>query len=488
MLTAFLLALHALVSIGYAARPDLDQAATGEPPKVHSGAHYRHYVAADAAVRRGMRTRAGGNALDVARASLLLVYKSYGQGDHVESYICCATAMRFCIMLNLNLEIEQDPKGQLRIPMVEPYITHRSVFRGDPRDEIEAEEMRRTMLIAFLVDRTSAIATLWPTMLCEEDYTAELPRATMHEFVTTTTTNLHSQSWTRQYNASAIHDSTILLQPAVDVEQFLFKSNVLLGRCALHVSRISRRATADQITSSFQFQQLESWIASVQLEAQDVPKLLSTAGAKSGVISGQVYRSLTEVLSAKGEPSLRKLGVLIAFTFPHACTLTLHEPIANLDLESAARCAAATHEIITALRSCALHAQDVLQHMDILLTIICTLAGRSLVRQLERAYVNFISQQLNQQGQQRGTGQEADVFPQVWTGAQTIDGTHDLTDLVSRIQADLRVVLLTLKRIGEKWQCAIKLHDSLLQLLDFNPDDRYRGLFFSGLLNTQRSS
>jgi hypothetical protein len=84
------------------------------------------------------------------------------------------------------------------------------------------------------------------------------------------------------------------------------------------------------------------------------------------------------------------------------------------------------------------------------------LVGRSLIRQLETLYSKLITQEFHQDSS--------------WN-------SDNFTESASLLQADLEVVLLSLKRIGYKWPIAMKQHTTLIKLLQFNPEHRLRGLF-----------
>lgn len=473
-------ALHIIVSLAYAARPDIDEEVTGEKPTARSGAHYRHLAAAQHGLTFVIHTDCKVNTLDLVRTSLLSALKTYGQGDQLESYLASAQAARLCISVNMNRDVPsraEQQMQQLQYLLMQPRITDASIIRPEPSDEIEAEEVRRTMLLMFAVDRTSLAATLWPGALVEEDYTAEMPRATFEEFITTTTSNVNAQAWPQRRNTLSLQSHDFFSRRALDAEQFFFKVTILLGRCAHYVSRLSRTATPDQIVSAARFQQLESWIATQHLESYDVASMAAKSSPPTSGMNGinapssaawasrKSEGSLAAYLMASSRSDIRKGMIVTASMVPYACTLTLHEPLANLSQESEARCKAGTRGAIGVLRLCAMHAEEEMQRLDIVMTIVVMLVGRSLIRQLESLYSNYIAQEMAQQNGDNGAGSDS-----VWN-------SDEFNESVSLLQADLEVILLTLKRFGEKWQMAVKMHDSLLKLLQFNPEHRLRGLF-----------
>lgn len=470
-------ALHIIVALAYASRPEIDEEVSGgRKPTERSGAHYRHFAAASQSLFHSFHCDKLKTPLDLVRASLLLVSKLYGQGDQLESYLASAQAARLCVSLNLNRDVPsraEQQLQQLQYLLMQPRITDNSIIRPEPSDAIEAEELRRTMLLMFAIDRTTIAATLWPSALVEEDYTAELPRATFQEFISTTTNNIHTQEWVNRRNTLSIHSHDFFSRRTMDAEQFFFKLTVLLGRCAQYVSRLSRTATPTQIVSAPRFQQLENWIAAMHLESYEVanqslkgektsssPASWSTRKADSSALTAYL-------LNSTANSAISKNLIVTPALLPYACTLTLHEPLASLSSESEERCKAATRGAINVLRLCALHAQDDMQRLDVVMTIVVMLVGRSLIRQLESLYSKYIAQELAQQGE------NGDGLPKT----ESVWNSDEFTESVSLLQADLEVVLLTLKRYGQKWVIAIKMHDSLLKLLQFNPEHRLRGLF-----------
>jgi hypothetical protein len=150
-------------------------------------------------------------------------------------------------------------------------------------------------------------------------------------------------------------------------------------------------------------------------------------------------------------------GVIIgSLCLPHACTLILHEPIANLSQESEARCRGACRSIITLLRVsgtkreggtkliysneysvpmslhiiclllsqlCSAHAEAQMASLHIIFIFICGMIGRSLIRQLEALYSNLIAHEFAQ----------SEPNP-TWDA-------KEFTESVSLLQADLEVVL-----------------------------------------------
>lgn len=362
-------ALHILAALAYAARPELDDGPSA--PTNRSGAHYRHTMAARHHIRTATHMGFTSNALDLARASILLVFKLYGMGDQMESYLASSAAVRMAIALNANRDVlarVDQEEQQLQFTLLQPRITDGSIMQVHPRDEIEAEEVRRMMLLMFVADRAGIAATLWPGAIAEEDYTAELPRATVQEFLSTTTSNVSSQPWTTRRNPLSIQSPDFFSRPAADPEQFFYKGSVLMGRCGLYVSRLSRNAEPAQITSSSRFQQIESWIAALHLEASDMAKAAAVSRAASGGGAGlsghlgghhsgapmaarKAEGSLTTyLLSTSGEPRLYKGMIITSSLIPYTCTLIIHEPIANLAPESEAMCRAATRGVISILR------------------------------------------------------------------------------------------------------------------------------------------
>lgn len=73
--------------------------------------------------------------------------------------------------------------------------------------------------------------------------------------------------------------------------------------------------------------------------------------------------------------------------------------------------------------------------LDVLLTVVVMLVGRSLIRQLESLYSKYIAQELAQQNQDdKNSPADVNSGVDVWS-------SDEFTEAVSLLQADLEVVL-----------------------------------------------
>lgn len=467
--------------MAYAERPDLDSTLAEGPAHARVGAHYRHTLAAQQAVFESMHLGASRIwFFDVARAILLLCCKQYGFGDLFESFMSNSAAMRACIGLNLNKEafntsmVEQE----LIHPTLLPRITDGSIMQIKPKDAVEAEEVRRTMLAAFACDRTCCATTLWPGTLSEEDYATSLPRTTLKEFLEGTFTNEVMNRPARYLNNPDFYTGQSL-----DADQMMLKGSVLLGQCAQLISRLPRNATKEFISAMPSYQRLESYITSLQLNNT------ALAASTTGISSNRSSVAALSIWLTTNHSLHLYDGILISSTcIPFACTLTLHEPFANLSEESEAACRGASRSIIAIIRTCSSNAESESMRLHVVLIFIIGLVGRSLIRQLESLYSKLIaheftatttssSQQNNVNIDQDNKDFVGNLGEGISSVANSVWDSKEFTDSVSLLQADLEVVLLTLKRIGYKWPIAMKQHETLLKLLQFNPEHRLRGLF-----------
>ena len=348
MLTSqsFPTALHAILAVAYAERPDMDKDwDVSAPPSLRQGAHYRHTLAAQQAVfdatHHGTDSR---GFFDVTRAILLLCFKQYGVGDVFESYLSNSSAIRACIGLNLNKERPRAAVAEEEIMQqtLLPRIADTSMVSFQPRDALEVEEVRRTMLIALTADRMCCATTLWPCTLPDEDYTASLPRTTLKEFLESTFTD-EVMARPPLY----LNSADFFSREARDAVEMLFKGTVLIGKCAELISRLPRNATKDYVSSLPTFQRLESFMTAFQL---GTGTLLNPHGEPCSNMVGALGIWLTSPQSLRMYDS-----AIIGVAFiPFACTLTLHEPFATLSEESDALCRGACRSVIAILRVSAL--------------------------------------------------------------------------------------------------------------------------------------
>jgi hypothetical protein len=338
-------AIHIILALAYAERPDLDESLTEGPADARKGAHYRHSLAAQYAIFEAMHLHnSRGRFFDIARALILLCFKQYAFGDLWESYMSNASAMRGCIALNLNKEAPNEAllSRQLLDQTMLPRITDGSFMQMKPRDAIEVEEVRRTMMMAFACDRSCCATTLWPASLADEDYTTSMPRTTLEEFIKGTFTEEIMNRHPRYLNNQDFYTSQ-----AIDADQLVFKGSVILGKCAELISRLPRDATKDYISSLPNFQKLENYITTLQLNNSSFAA--SLVGMPTSQNSMAAF-SLWLTMDRDASPHFYNSLLITSTCMPYACTLTLHEPFANLSEESEAACRGASRSIINIIR------------------------------------------------------------------------------------------------------------------------------------------
>jgi hypothetical protein len=337
-------AIHAILAMAYLERPDVDESIDpAVPANARVGVHYMHTLAAQKSVFDAIHNGdSSGHFFDVARALMLLCIKQYGSGDVLESYMSNSSAIRACISLNLNKEGSSAATNeqQLLQQSLLPRIADTSFMMITPRDAVEAEEIRRAMVVAYSIDRTCIATTLWPGAMAEEDYTASLPRTTLKEFLEG---NFGEEIMSR--TPRYLNSPSFFTSQAPDAEQLLFKGTSILGKCAEFISRLPRDATKDYIASLPSFQRLENLVTVLQL---------STTAQINSLGGGQSNNSVSALsiwLSSDRTSSNVYDGIIAgSATLPYVCTLTLHEPFATLSQESEAVCKGACRSVIAILR------------------------------------------------------------------------------------------------------------------------------------------
>lgn len=465
--------LHVFVGLAYAARP--------RSPSASDEAHRQHCAAAHEHIRCATQEGLMSNPLDIVRASLLLVMKLYGQGDLLQSYVACAEAIRLCLILNLHQDpstYQEDTSGELFFPL-KPFIANRSMIRLNFKDSIEQEEVRRTMLLAFMMDRMSTIATLWPTNLNERDYKADLPHYQLAKYLSLSNTNSATESLNTSTNTFKLQNMDLLNVGMGDLEQFLVKGGILLGRCAEHSARLPEHSSAEEIKSTGLFVQMETNIALLQLGIHQMNDLnISPFQVKTSqeVVVGQ---SLSSILSSQSITKFGKGMISVAHILPHACNLMLQDPLSDLSQESRETCNAAIQEIIRILRLIALHAaEEVFCQLDITLIISITITGQSLIRELQRLYLEDFNNYF--------TVDSSSILDSIKSNATkaTLDHNaihnNDQGGNLGYIRAYLNITLLSLRQIGKRWRIASQLHDRLMRMLEFRKDDQRQAMIFSG--------
>lgn len=337
-------AIHIILALAYAERPDLDDSLTEGPADARKGAHYRHSLAAQYAIFQALHLHDSRRRFfDIARTLILLCFKQYAFGDLWESYMSNASAMRGCIALNLNKEAPNESlmERQLLNQTLLPRITDGSFMQMKPKDAIEAEELRRTMMMAFACDRSCCATTLWPASLADEDYTTSMPRTTLEEFTKGIFTKEIMDRPPRYLNNHDFYTSQ-----AVDADQLVFRGSVILGKCAELISRLPRDATKDYISSLPNFQKLENYITTLQLSNSSyAASLVRMPSTQNSMAAFSLWLTMDRHASRFCDTSL-----ITSTCLPYACTLTLHEPFANLSEESEAACRSASRSIINIIR------------------------------------------------------------------------------------------------------------------------------------------
>lgn len=334
--------LHMICAFAYADRPDLDDSLPEGPANSRQGAHYRHTIAAQQGIFEA--THHGSNSrgyFDITRVLLLLCRKQYAFGDIWEGFLTCSTALRNCIALKLNKEEPSaSEQEQHYYQKVGPRITDGSVMQFKPKDDVELEEIRRTMMLAFIADRNGAAFTLWPNSMAEEYYTMSLPRTTLQEFLEGKFTKEVMDRPPRYF-----HDSDLYTAQAADADQLVLKGSALFAKCAEVITQLPRDASKEYLNSLPVYQRLESYITTLQINNASV------AATKGGLPSSRNSMASFSQWLTRDRSANKYDDALISTTLiPYVCTLTLHEPFTNTSEESEASCRGATRNIIAVLR------------------------------------------------------------------------------------------------------------------------------------------
>jgi hypothetical protein len=344
--------------------------------------------------------------------------------------------MRNCIALKLNKEDLATSEQERQFYQKNgPRITDGSVMQMKPRDDVELEEIRRTMMLAFIADRNGAAFTLWPNSVAEEHYTRSLPRSTLQEF--------HEGNFSKEVMNRPpryIHDVDMYTAQAADADQLILKGSCLFAKCGEVVIQLPRDATKEYLNSLPVYQKLESCITTLQINNASV------AAAKGGLASSRNSMASFSQWLTRDRSANKYDDALISTTLlPYVCTLTLHEPFTGMSEESEAACRGATRNIITVLRVsmyfllldrllslhaasplpfspqiCLANAENELLQLQPMLIYTIGLVGRSLIRQLEFLYSKLVTEEFNQDS--------------TWN-------SQEFSDSASLLQADLEVVL-----------------------------------------------
>jgi len=462
-----------MLAAAYAQHPEMDSSCTSKitdkGTNSRRGARYRHMKTASRLANIYLRLKEDAYAFDVCRALLLISWQQFGTDDTVDSYLTKSCAIRVCIALGLHQD-DIDREADVS------YSLHHVPNRGRINANIDLEERRITMSLAFASDRGAMFATMFPGNIVEEDYTASLPRFTLAGFLR----GSFDES-TYSQEPLFIQSLDLFSREVLDAQELETKGTVLLGRCAQFIFRHPRGRDRSSFSAQPMFKQLESHIASLSHMTRTVADRMQ--GNKSNSVNSALFQFLTSPANIK---SIYRNQMIVSTLIPYACVLTLHEPLANHNAESESACFAACRNSVSVLKVsncglllggrvkrcqtdldssipftqfCSLNAEEEMARFVGLLTHIVGMIGKSLVRQLNLLCSRSISQAVSE-----------------------VESHHswdfvDFSDSINLLRADLDVILSLLDFNGQKFPVALGQRQSLLKLLEFSPHHRFRNLF-----------
>lgn len=354
--------LHAMFSLAYTLRPDLDPT----PPRQQPGnqqaedildAHIRQQYSqaqsfADPALRAGQkqgitmalqsrfdRDRAklgsagfhseraqyhitsgmweGGDLMSIAKAAFMLTTKRYGCGEIFDAWMSASISTRLAVALGIN---RSNPTASTEAQLAGkvPVDTIRLAMAGAPSDWVEEEERRRLMFLILATDRSAAASTMWASSIDDADVTVELPMLSNIDFNEGNSAPLTSAP--RQ----TLQSPDLFTKHHIDGFNTMIKGCVLMGRIASFLSRLPAFATEDDVLVPA-FHKLDNTLSTFSMSLP----FRATDPDESGQID--VFRFAT-------------------YAVIHTDTLLLHGPLLLLNSQSAAMCETACQAVMFLLR------------------------------------------------------------------------------------------------------------------------------------------
>ena len=416
----------------------------------------------------------GGDLMSLAKASLMLTTKRYGCGEIFDAWMSASLGTRLSVSLAINRSNPTSP-DMARFTGKTPVETVRLAMSGAPADWIEEEERRRLMFLILATDRSACASTLWANSLDDSDVTVELPRLSNYDFIEGNSDALATAP--RQ----TLQSSNLFIEHHIDGFNTMLKACVLMGRIGTFLSRLPAFATSDDVMGSSAFHKLNNTLSSFSMSLP----FRATDPDERGQID--VFRFAT-------------------YAVLHTNTLLLHSPLLRLNAQSAAMCEAACHSVLDLLRILIAAGIEFARLPPLIILCLGT-AGRVLVRRLQilrgQSALNMDTSSTASTTHINGGGEDAhesmyasmasriDRFnmamqpagqyawsytPVPSTGegiaaATAALGGVAMSEREETLRSEIDLVFTYLCRMGNSWPMATRQAQSLAQMLGINTAD-----------------
>ncbi|PWN37695.1 uncharacterized protein FA14DRAFT_187762 [Meira miltonrushii] len=418
----------------------------------------------------------GGDLMSLAKASLMLTTKRYGCGEIFDAWMSASLGTRLSVSLAINRSNPTSP-DMARFTGKTPVETIRLAMSGAPADWIEEEERRRLMFLILATDRSACASTLWANSLDDSDVTVELPRMSNYDFIEGNDAALATAP--RQ----TLQSPNLFTEHHIDGFNTMLKACVLMGRIGTFLSRLPAFATSDDVMGSAVFNKLNNNLSSFSMTLP----FRATDPDERGQID--VFRFAT-------------------YAVLHTNTLLLHSPLLRLNAQSAAMCEAACHSVLDLLRILIAAGIEFARLPPLIILCLGT-AGRVLVRRLQilrgQSALNLDTSSTASTGRRNGGREFDDTHESMYASmASRIDrfnmamqpagqyawsytpvpsngegiaaataalGGVAMCEREETLRSEIDLVFTYLCRMGNSWPMATRQAQSLAQMLGINTAD-----------------
>lgn len=418
----------------------------------------------------------GGDLMSLAKASLMLTTKRYGCGEIFDAWMSASLGTRLSVSLAINRSNPTSP-DMARFTGKTPVETIRLAMSGAPADWIEEEERRRLMFLILATDRSACASTLWANSLDDSDVTVELPRMSNYDFIECNHAALATAP--RQ----TLQSPNLFTEHHIDGFNTMLKACILMGRIGTFLSRLPAFATSDDVMGSSVFNKLNNNLSSFSMSLP----FRATDPDERGQID--VFRFAT-------------------YAVLHTNTLLLHSPLLRLNAQSAAMCEAACHSVLDLLRILIAAGIEFARLPPLIILCLGT-AGRVLVRRLQilrgQSALNMDTSSSASTRHMNGGGEFDDTHESMYASmASKIDrfnmamqpagqyawsytpvpsngeglaaataalGGVAMSEREETLRSEIDLVFTYLCRMGNSWPMATRQAQTLAQMLGINTAD-----------------
>ncbi|UZJ56557.1 hypothetical protein CBS101457_005877 [Exobasidium rhododendri] len=406
--------LHAIFSMGYALRPDLDPANISLLGSQRKGASANdkstmvssRYHCERAKYHILRATDQVTDVLSIAKAATILTSIKYGVGEIFEGWICSGIATKTAVAMSINRSRKTDGDDSTRGAKVD---IHWGSLLPPPKNWIEEEERRRVMFMAFVTDQAGAASLLWTSGLKESDIVLELPMYSTYDF------EHENQAATPIGPGQTLQSPDLFTEHLHDSFTLMIKGFTLVGRCGDFFSHLPINASKDHV-------KVPHW-----KRLNDLVTSFATSLPSPSIIIDDIH----------GTFDTNRFMTAVAI---HTCILQLHEPLVRLDEDSMHICRSACHGMVNLLRPLAATGAEVTP-LSPIFAFSLGLAGRVLGYFLNR-YDSTMTATPNYYAHTIGLGGA--------TGSQA----------ERMLQNEIDLIFIFLCKYGRIWPIAIFLHSS----------------------------